>query len=60
MDYQKPETYPLPLRLALAVGGAAVAGYLGAYAAWAWYRASQEEREQLVSEYLDVMLGGGK
>jgi hypothetical protein len=52
--------YPLPLRIALAVGGAAVAGYLGVYAAWSWYRASKEEREQLVSEYFDVLLGGGK
>ncbi len=51
--------YPLPLRLALAIGGAAVAGYLGAYAVVSWYRASKEEREQRVSEYLDVMLGGG-
>lgn len=49
---------PLPIRIALAIGGACVAGWLGGYAVLSWYRASQEERDELLRGWVDVMLGG--
>ncbi len=49
---------PLPLRIALAIVGAAVAGWLGGYAVVSWYRASQEERDELLRGWVDVFLGG--
>lgn len=50
---------PLPIRIALAFGGAVVATCLGGYAAVSWYRASQNERDALVHEWIDVFLNGG-
>lgn len=49
---------PLPLRIALAIGGACVAGWLGGYAVLSWYRASQDEREELVHGWMEVLIGG--
>jgi hypothetical protein len=49
---------PIPIRIALAIGGAAVAGWLGGYAVLSWYRASKDEREELMRDWVDVFLGG--